>query len=219
MEAGDCVDCGQCVAACPAGIDIRNGLQMECIQCGLCADACDTVMTKVGRPTGLIAYDTDDNIKRRLRGEPPVIRVVRARTVLYAGVIAATASVMLYALATRSFTDMSVLHDRNPIYVTLADGSIRNGYALRLLNKRPFERRFTLEIEQLPGARVEVVGIDESVAGHPVVTIGPDTTREVRALVFAPAGARLDKSTPVTFHLLDIAGGEPAQARDYFKAP
>ena len=217
--AGDCVDCGQCVAACPAGIDIRDGLQMECIQCGLCADACDTVMTKVGRPTGLIAYDTDENVKRRLRGEAPVIKIMRARTILYAAVIAATASVMLYALATRSYTDMSVLHDRNPIYVTLADGSIRNGYALRLLNKRPFERRFTLEVEHLPGARVEVVGIDESVSGHPVVTVGPDTSREVRALVFAPTGARLDKSTPITLHLLDIAGGETAQARDYFKAP
>ena len=50
LPAGDCVDCGQCVAACPAGIDIRDGLQMECIQCGLCADACNTVMAKVGRP-------------------------------------------------------------------------------------------------------------------------------------------------------------------------
>jgi cytochrome c oxidase accessory protein FixG len=207
------------VAACPAGIDIRDGLQMQCIQCGLCADACDTVMTKVGRPTGLIAYDTEENLKRRLRGEAPVIRIVRARTILYAAVIALTAGVMLYALATRSFTDMSVLHDRNPIYVTLADGSVRNGYALRLLNKRPVERRFTLEVEHLPGARVEVVGVDESVSGHPVVTVGPDTTREVRALVFAPAGASLGKSTPISFHLLDIAGGESAQAQDYFKAP
>ena len=61
LPAGDCVDCGQCVAACPAGIDIRDGLQMECIQCGLCADACNTVMAKVGRPLHLIAYDTDEN--------------------------------------------------------------------------------------------------------------------------------------------------------------
>src|SRR6478735_11029337 len=38
---GDCVDCYQCVAVCPTGIDIRNGSQMDCIQCGLCIDACD----------------------------------------------------------------------------------------------------------------------------------------------------------------------------------
>ena len=69
QPAGDCIDCLQCVAVCPTGIDIRDGPQMECIQCGLCIDACDTVMAKIGRPTGLIAYDTDVNIKRRHRGQ------------------------------------------------------------------------------------------------------------------------------------------------------
>ena len=58
---GDCIDCNQCVAVCPTGVDIREGSQLGCIQCGLCIDACDTVMTKVGRPTRLIGYDTDDN--------------------------------------------------------------------------------------------------------------------------------------------------------------
>ena len=66
--AGDCVDCGQCVAVCPTGVDIRDGLNMGCIQCGLCIDACDNVMRKIGRPTGLIGYDTDINIHRRAEG-------------------------------------------------------------------------------------------------------------------------------------------------------
>ncbi|MBK5198892.1 MAG: cytochrome c oxidase accessory protein CcoG, partial [Methyloceanibacter sp.] len=52
---GDCIDCMQCVAVCPAGIDIRDGGQLECIQCALCIDACDAIMDKVGRPRGLIA--------------------------------------------------------------------------------------------------------------------------------------------------------------------
>ena len=38
---------------------------LGCIQCGLCIDACDSVMERIGRPTRLIAYDTDINIKRR----------------------------------------------------------------------------------------------------------------------------------------------------------
>src|SRR5215475_7378730 len=70
--AGDCVDCAQCVVVCPTGIDIRNGAQLECIMCGLCIDACDSVMTKIGRPTGLIAYDSEINIKRRLAGQENV---------------------------------------------------------------------------------------------------------------------------------------------------
>jgi cytochrome c oxidase accessory protein FixG len=216
--AGDCVDCFQCVTACPAGIDIRDGLQMECIQCGLCADACDTVMLKVGRPTGLIAYDTEANIRRRIRGEASVSRVIRARTVLYGCLIAGVGLAMLTALALRSFTGLSVLHDRNPIFVTLADGSIRNGYTLRLLNKRPVDRLLTLSVEGLDGARVEVPGL--SAEGNRVsVPVGPDTTQEVRALVFAPAGAALDRSTPVTFRIVDLASGEAAQAEDFFKAP
>ena len=36
---GACIDCNQCVAACPMGIDIRDGSQLECINCGLCIDA------------------------------------------------------------------------------------------------------------------------------------------------------------------------------------
>ena len=58
---GDCIDCNQCVAACPMGIDIRDGLQLECIQCALCIDACDSIMTKIGRPKGLIGYDSLQN--------------------------------------------------------------------------------------------------------------------------------------------------------------
>ena len=44
------------------GIDIRDGAQLECINCALCIDACDEIMDKVGRPQGLIAYDTFRNL-------------------------------------------------------------------------------------------------------------------------------------------------------------
>src|SRR5215208_3026099 len=119
LPAGDCIDCLQCVAVCPTGIDIRHGAQLECIMCGLCIDACDNVMVKVGRPIGLIAYDNDVNIKRRLDGKENVYRVVRPRTLVYAGLIAAVAGIMLYTFLTRSYLDVSVLHDRNPIAVRL----------------------------------------------------------------------------------------------------
>jgi cytochrome c oxidase accessory protein FixG len=218
LPAGDCVDCDQCVTACPAGIDIRNGLQMECIQCGLCADACDRVMQKLGRPTGLIGYDTDANVARRLRGAPPLSRIVRPRTVLYAILIAGVGLALLAALALRTFTGLSVLHDRNPIYVTLADGSIRNGYTLRILNKRPVERTFTVSVEGLRGARLEVAGATAE-GGNAAVTVAPDATHEIRTLVFAPPGEKLEKSIPLTFRIVDFASGESAQADDYFKAP
>ncbi|MGB1029759.1 MAG: cytochrome c oxidase accessory protein CcoG, partial [Pseudoalteromonas marina] len=59
LNLGDCVDCNLCVEVCPAGIDIRNGLQYECINCGLCIDACDDTMNKFGYDKGLIKYASE----------------------------------------------------------------------------------------------------------------------------------------------------------------
>ncbi|TGD98370.1 cytochrome c oxidase accessory protein CcoG [Methylobacterium nonmethylotrophicum] len=214
QPAGDCVDCFACVTACPAGIDIRDGLQMDCIQCGLCVDACDTVMAKLGRPAGLIGYDTEANRRSRAAGKGRVSHVVRPRTVLYAALVAGIGGFMLYSLATRSFMGLSVLHDRNPLFVTLSDGSVRNGYTVRLSNKRPGERHYALAVEGLPGARVEVVG---GFAGD--LPVPSDATQEFRVLVFAPAGAEPAASAPLTFRIADAATGETARAQDTFKAP
>ncbi len=57
---GDCIDCKLCVQACPTGIDIRQGLQMECIACAACIDACDGVMDKMNYPRGLVRYTTQN---------------------------------------------------------------------------------------------------------------------------------------------------------------
>ncbi|MGA0598720.1 cytochrome c oxidase accessory protein CcoG [Enterovirga sp. CN4-39] len=214
QPAGDCVDCFQCVTACPAGIDIRDGLQMECIQCGLCADACNTVMLKLGRPEGLIAYDTDANCQARAAGKPAILKPLRVRTLLYAAMIAGVGGTMLYNLVTRDLTGLSVLHDRNPIFVTLADGSIRNGYTLRVLNKRPIERVFTLAVESRLPMRAEVVGA----SGHSL-RVPSDSTQEFRVLVFSPAGTKLEKSTELTFVISDPTTGDRAMAEDHFKAP
>ena len=95
---GDCIDCGQCVAACPAGIDIRHGAQLECIACGLCIDACDEIMDKVGRPRKLIGYDSFRNLKAELHGERAPVRLIRPRTMLYGGAFALVGAVMLFGL-------------------------------------------------------------------------------------------------------------------------
>ncbi|MBA5776148.1 cytochrome c oxidase accessory protein CcoG [Stappia sp. F7233] len=220
LPAGDCIDCNQCFHACPTGVDIRKGLQIDCIQCGLCIDACDTVMRKVGKPTGLIGYDTDENIQRRAEGKEAIYKIVRPRTVIYAAIIVLVSAIMAYALFTRDFSGVNVLHDRNPIFVEQSDGSVRNGYTIRLLNKRTIERSFILSVEGMPaGSRIEAVGVSENVSGRPIVTVGPDQTREVRVLVFSPEDVTMPKSTDVTFRITESVMGEVATASDYFKAP
>ncbi len=218
QPAGDCIDCYQCVAVCPNGVDIRTGEQLACINCGLCIDACDTVMAKIGRPSGLIAYDTEVNIQRRLEGKQNIYRFIRARTLIYLAIIVVTGVTMLYSLATRTLLDISVLHDRNPLFVTLSDGSVRNAYTVRFLNKRNEARVFELQVDGIPDAVLHSIGEDTGTAGGPLTEVGPDQTREVRVLVTAPTGAKLDKSTTVMFRASDVASGDKTAASDHFIA-
>ncbi len=144
---GHCIDCDSCVVVCPMGIDIRNGLQMECIACGLCVDACDNVMEKIGLPKGLIRYDTESKKS---------FNPLRPRTFWYGGILAAVGVFMLYGLLTRSPLELNVIHDRNPLYVTLSDGSVRNGYVVHILNKTHEDRTYRVAIEGLEDARLRV---------------------------------------------------------------
>ncbi len=216
--AGDCVDCDQCVVVCPTGVDIRDGSSLGCIQCGLCIDACDNVMHKIGRPPRLIAYDTDVNIKRRLAGQPNVFHFFRARTLLYLGVIAVVGGVMLFALTTRTYLGLAAIHDRNPLVVNLADGSIRNAYTIRTVNRGPTAHSYELKVEPFPASSISAVGVEKNAAGWPIIQVGADQTAEVRVFISLPASAVSASSQDVTFRILDETSHETAAARDHFLA-
>lgn len=219
QSAGECVDCLQCVAVCPTGIDIRKGPQLGCINCGLCIDACDTVMAKIGRPTRLIAYDTDVNLERRRQGLDPVYKIVRTRTVLYAVIIVAVAAVMTYTMATRRNDSVNVIHDRNPLFVRLSDGAVRNGYAVHILNKTLETQSFVLKISGLPDADVEAIGSESRASGDPVIDVGPDQSREIRVLVTTHQRLAPEASIPLTFTVVSSEGAVAASAADHFLGP
>ncbi len=214
QPAGDCIDCGQCVNVCPTGVDIRHGMQLSCIQCGLCIDACNAVMDKVGRPRDLIMYDSEANLEARIEGKPKVRRIIRARTVLYTLLILFVSGLMLATLVNRSTEGVAAIHDRNPLFVKLSDGSIRNAYTLRLTNKQRQERTFGLSIAGVPGGTLQVMGGD---AGDLVVDA--DQTREIRVLVTTPEKLPASASLPITFQIRDVATGAQAQVRDHFIGP
>ncbi len=215
--AGDCVDCYQCVAVCPTGIDIRDGAQLECIQCGLCIDACDEVMGKLGRNTRLIAYDNDLNLERRKQGLPNIVRLFRARTIVYTAGIALVGGVMLATLISRNLYQMNVIHDKNPIYVQLSDGAIRNAYTIRILNKSHLTSRFTLTVEGLVGAVVDFSGATGTVSTG-MIEVGPDQTREIRTLVTVH-GDKPANTTSINFSLVAEDGQAVAHTTELFKAP
>lgn len=217
--AGDCVDCNQCVAVCPTGIDIRNGAQLGCIQCGLCIDACDNVMKRLGRPIRLIGYDNDINVQRRTSGKTEAFKPVRSRTVVYAALITMVCAVMLHALLTRSLLDLNVLHDRNPVAVKLSAGAIRNGYTLRFLNKRGFDRVIAVDVDGPTNAQIHIVGVDSVTPERPMIVLARDATTELRVLVTAPFDETMEKTQPVKFRITDIGLGEVASATDHFVTP
>ena len=217
---GDCVDCRQCIAVCPTGIDIRDGQQLECIGCGLCIDACDSIMDKVGRPRGLITFDTLANQEARAAGKPPVYRLLRPRVMIYASLLVVVGLVMLGAFLTRHTLELNVQRDRAPLFVTLSDGSIRNGYTIKILNKTRTERRYELLLAGLPGAILSVVGqagAEES--GAVDLSAKPDSVATYRVYVAAPQGALSDDSMPIVFTVREQATGERATYSSVFLGP
>jgi cytochrome c oxidase accessory protein FixG len=142
---GHCIDCKQCLVVCPTGIDIRNGLQMECIACGLCIDACDNIMSKVGLPKGLIRYDTLSNLLEP--SQKKEFKILKPRTFYYVTILLIVSSIMLSSLVLKAKIEISINPDRNPLYVKLSDGSIRNGYEIKITNKTYSKQSFRLLVK------------------------------------------------------------------------
>lgn len=153
---GHCIDCTACVQVCPMGIDIREGLQMECIACGLCVDACNDIMDKVELPRGLIRYDTPNHMAAKVKGGVEKFRIIRPRSIYYGTILALVGVVMLYSLIARAPIELHVLHDRNPLFVQLSSGEIRNGYTIKILNKTHDHKTYTLSVDGLDNAAIDV---------------------------------------------------------------
>ncbi|UJW85566.1 cytochrome c oxidase accessory protein CcoG [Devosia sp. SL43] len=242
-SVGDCVDCNACVAVCPMGIDIRDGQQLECITCALCIDACDSVMDKLGRERGLISYATlsdystnmgvaqdangaihPERVRGAGRGFVEAIRttnwrsVLRPRTLVYFVIWAAIGLAMLAALSLRPSVGLNVLHDRNPLYVMLADGSIQNGYDIKLLNMTTQPRDLVLTLEGLPGATMTGPGVAEEPTRELHVTVEPDVVLALRVYVRSPAGELASKSDFV-MTVTAADGTATASAGVHFEAP
>lgn len=176
---GHCIDCTACVQVCPVGIDIRKGLQMDCIACGLCVDACDEIMDKVGLPRGLIRYDSENGLAKEEKAH-----LIRPRTIYYAIILFSVGMLMLYALVTRTTLELHVLHDRNPLFVRLSDGEIRNGYEIKILNKTYQERHFALTMQGIENAKLEVRGAGDISLNN--LFVAPDSVAQYRVFVLAP---------------------------------
>ena len=216
---GDCIDCKACVAACPMGIDIREGAQLECINCALCIDACDDIMDRIDRPRGLIAYDTDENYERRLVGAATKVRLLRPRTIFYGLVFVIVALLMVIGLTGRATVETSILRDRTPPFVRLSDGSIRNAYTLKILNKGNVERAFAVSVPGDTPFTMTAVG-ETFVDGQMRVRVRGDDVRSIRVFATLPAetlqSVPVSGSMPLKLGVRDVETGERADHATVF---
>lgn len=210
QETGDCIDCMACVNVCPMGIDIRDGQQMECITCGLCIDACDEMMDKIGKPRGLIDYLALSDEPREREGKPPRSvwkHIFRVRTMMYTTLWSLVGVGLVFALFIRPAIEMTVAPVRNPVYVTMSDGSIRNTYDIRLLNKHGEDRPFRLTLKADPTMRLQLEGTP-----YETVTVKANETLLQKVHVIAPRhsdpakGGRAD----IRFWVEDLTTGDRA---------
>ena len=148
---GDCINCRECVAVCPTGIDIRNGTQMECVNCTACIDACDAIMDKIDRPRGLIRFASLDNIERGERQR------FTTRMKVYSAFLLGLISLFLFLLFTRSDVQTTLLRAPGTLFQQTASGTIENIYTLKLINKTSRNIPVELRLENVPG-KLKVMG-------------------------------------------------------------
>ena len=199
---GDCVDCGLCVQVCPAGIDIRDGLQYKCISCGLCIDACNTIMDSFNFPRGLIRYDSEQNLAASAPVQPK-LHWKRLKVIGYGVAIVLMSAFLAYSVATRGSFERAVTQVRQPLYVVLSNGDIRNRYQIRITNKASTEQTYVISATGIPADALDLGNFRE-------ISLKPGHAGVVQASVRLPPALA---ARTQGFQLIITPAGQPGEAR------
>ena len=226
---GDCVDCNLCVNVCPTGVDIRNGLQLGCIGCGLCADACDGVMARLDRPLGLINFASLSQTNEEAHLAAPMVEAggrrrksTKIRFYGYGVLLMLVAAAMVFTLLNRTGFDVAVTPERDPAFVTLSDGSVRNIYTVRMSDRGAEAPTVQFVVDGLPAQTVTVTHAGSQLAEGPAPTIDFSnvTAAALRVLITVEAADAPAGQAPITLTLLNGATGEVmTTASTYFWGP
>ncbi len=156
-NAGDCIDCKQCVRVCPTGIDIRNGTQLECVNCTACIDVCDDIMEKVDLPKGLIRYASENNITNGTK------QIFTKRMKAYSVVLTILVTILTILLFSRTDVETNILKTRGTDYQKIDEQHFANMYDVTFLNKTYKEKVLTLKIESEKGT-IKMIGTNKIIA-------------------------------------------------------
>lgn len=168
--------------------------------CGLCIDACNSVMDKLGRPLGLVRYESLDALSgKEMR---PLLK--RPRIYIYSGILLAALIGIIYGLFGLAPMELKVLHERQPLFVQLSDGSIQNKYTLKVLNKTNDDLKVRISATGPDG--LELVGADKPVEANR----GTVSARVV--MVKVPRGNLSSDSLPILFKVEAEGAQQPISA-------
>lgn len=204
-KKGDCIDCKLCVHACPTGIDIRNGTQLECVNCTACIDACDDVMTKINKPEGLIRYSSYNAIEQGKE------KLYSPRVAGYSVILVLLMSLLGFMLSTRSDVEATVMRVPGQLYQKTEDGGFSNLYNIQFANK-------TYEDMQLNVRVKDEKGLIEKVGGGEIVV--PDNGTVTHTFfVKVDAGVLTGYKTNLVFEFFDENGELVTEKKTNFLGP
>ncbi|MBI2219350.1 MAG: hypothetical protein HYU51_18890 [Candidatus Rokubacteria bacterium] len=173
-------------------MDVRDGLQMECIHCAQCIDACETVMTKLGRPRGLIRHSS----RAELQGEPR--RWLRPRLVFYPVLLVLVLGALTVALARRAPADVTVLRGSGSPFVVLPSGEVSNQVRIKIANRSREHRRYLIDLAGADSIRL--------IAPENPLGVAAGKTATATVFVAAPRAAFAGGQRDIGVRVSDGAG-------------
>jgi cytochrome c oxidase accessory protein FixG len=189
----ECMGCEACVRTCPAGIDIRDGIQIACINCAECIDSCSLQRQRYGKDTlvrytrGTAKYDTQQGTRPR---------------VLWLSLLFAIMGVMLvYQIAIRVPVDFWVLRDdKQPYHQVGVKGSIMNAYDLIIENRSLAPETYQLSVSGIKNAELVL-------RGNPFM-VPANSSMTMRIYVFASRKDVIERVTRLSFTLMNTSRRE-----------
>lgn len=110
------------------------------------------------------------------------------------------------------------MHERSPMFVQMSDGTIRNGYTVRIINKIREDRHFTLSTRGVEGVALEVIG-DPTVGPTLSLSLPGDHVGTFRLYVSVPQEKLKESPAPLEFVLTDDASGQEIVYISQFVGP
>jgi len=189
-RADECLGCEACVRICPAGIDIRKGLQVECVNCAECIDSCSTMMGAVQKKP-LVSYV----------GGGATPKTPRPRVIGLAAALALMSMLFAYQVYVRVPLNFWVLReDPQPFASVTRQGSTINAYSLIVENRSLKPEIYRLSVAGIKDAEMRV-------PQNPFI-LPPNTSVRMKVYIMAYRKNLATRITQLRFTLENVASRE-----------